>query len=130
MNRAAMCTTKCATRQDGGCDSEPAFEFKPYALWFCQRAWYAVGHHGGRGEIRRLKLSRFTAGRVTDRPFAMPDNFDPRADLGLAWRMIRGDAPHAVAVRFEPDFSDNASETKWHSTQGTPLLLPRHRPQL
>ena len=31
--------------------------------------------------------------------------------------MIRGDPRHRVVVRFEPEFSDNASETRWHSTQ-------------
>jgi proteasome accessory factor B len=102
--------------QDNG-DSQQEFEFKPYALWFCQRAWYAVGFHGGRGEIRRLKLNRFTAVRVTDRPFAIPDDFDLRADLGNAWRMIRGPVRYRVAVRFEPAFADAASETRWHPTQ-------------
>jgi proteasome accessory factor B len=92
------------------------FDFHPYVLWYCQRAWYAVGHHGGRGEVRRLKLNRFTAVRPTDRPYMIPDGFDPRQDLGNAWRMIRGPR-HRVAVRFTPAFADNASETRWHPTQ-------------
>ncbi len=116
--RALLCiydAPHSAHAAGGGEDGE--FEFRPYALWFCQRAWYAVGHHGGRGEIRRLKLNRFTQVKSTDRPYAIPDNFDPRQDLGLAWRMIRGEKQYRVAVRFEPEFADNASETRWHSTQ-------------
>ena len=76
-----------------------------------------MGHHGGRGAIRRLKLNRFTSIRLTDRPFAIPDDFDLREDLGLAWRMIRGPTRYRVAVRFEPAFADAASETRWHPTQ-------------
>jgi predicted DNA-binding transcriptional regulator YafY len=99
-------------------DSNPdTFEFRPYALWFCQRAWYVVGHHGGRGEVRRLKLNRFTSVQITDRPFAIPDDFDLHADLGNAWRMIRGDVTYHVSIRFEPSFADTASETRWHPTQ-------------
>ncbi|MGB7159213.1 MAG: WYL domain-containing protein [Tepidisphaeraceae bacterium] len=98
-------------------DTPATFELRPYALWFCQRAWYVVGHHGGRGAVRRLKLNRFTSLRVTDRPFAIPDDFDLREDLGLAWRMIRGEQRYRIAVRFEPAFADAASETRWHPTQ-------------
>lgn len=93
------------------------FEFRPYALWFCQRAWYAVGLHGGRSEIRYLKLNRFTSVQPTDRPYAIPDDFDPRRELRNAWRMRRGDRAYRVVIRFEPEFSDNASETRWHHTQ-------------
>jgi predicted DNA-binding transcriptional regulator YafY len=93
------------------------FEFRPYGLWFCQRAWYAVGHHSGRGALRKLKLNRFTSLRVTDRPFAIPDEFDLRTELGNAWRMIRGPSSYQVAVLFEPNFADAASETRWHPTQ-------------
>jgi predicted DNA-binding transcriptional regulator YafY len=116
--RVLLCTYEAlgSPPAERGGGVEP-FEFRPYALCFCQRAWYAVGHHGGRYGIRRLKLNRFTSTRRTDRPFAIPDGFDLRADLGLAWRMRRGDQRCRVAIRFEPDFSDNASETRWHSTQ-------------
>jgi len=45
---------------NSGAESDE-FLFRPYALSFDQRAWYAIGHHDGRGEVRRLKLNRFTA---------------------------------------------------------------------
>lgn len=121
--RILLCTYDAA-KQAKGCDGieatdgpDPEFELRPYSLWFCQRAWYVVGLHGGRGALRRLKLNRFTSIHVTDRPFAIPDEFDLREDLGLAWRMIRGDTRHRVAIRFEPPFADAASETRWHPTQ-------------
>jgi proteasome accessory factor B len=114
--RILHCTYESAKRGRDRDDDEK-FELRPYALWFCQRAWYVVGHHGGRDAVRRLKLNRFTSVHVTDRPFAIPDDFDLHADLGLAWRMIRGAQRYRVVVRFEPGFADAASETRWHPTQ-------------
>ncbi|MGC4033503.1 MAG: WYL domain-containing protein [Tepidisphaeraceae bacterium] len=98
-------------------EADDEFEFHPYALWFCQRTWYAVGHHGGRGAVRRLKLNRFLSMYPTDRTFAIPPDFDLHDDLGLAWRMIRGQPRCRVRVRFDPPFADAASETRWHPTQ-------------
>ncbi|MGE5611019.1 MAG: helix-turn-helix transcriptional regulator [Bacillota bacterium] len=114
--RVLICSYEGASsRQDE--DGEISFELRPYALWFCQRAWYVVGLHGGRNAIRRLKLNRFTSVEVTDKPYAIPEGFDLHADLGLAWRMIRGEKRYRVAIRFEPGFADTASETRWHPTQ-------------
>lgn len=122
--RILRCTYDPAKYADSNnCDNgdanstDDAFDLKPYGLWFCQRAWYVVGHHSGRNAVRRLKLNRFTSIQITDRPFAIPDEFDLRADLGNAWRMIRGEKAYRVAIRFEPAFADAASETRWHPTQ-------------
>lgn len=98
-------------------DGDAVFEFKTYALWWCQRGWYALGHHSGRGEIRRLKLNRFDYVEITEKPYAIPDDFRLRDHISLAWRMIRGDTRYKIAVRFEPDFADAVSETRWHPTQ-------------
>ncbi|MBV8782280.1 MAG: WYL domain-containing protein [Phycisphaerae bacterium] len=102
---------------DGDGFNPVEFQFRPYLLWFCQRAWYVVGHHERHGAIRKLKLNRFTSIRISDRPFAIPDNFDLRSELGNAWRMIRGETSYRIAVQFEPSFADAASETRWHPTQ-------------
>jgi predicted DNA-binding transcriptional regulator YafY len=113
--RALRC--KYESLHGGDAADAEEFDFKPYCLWYCQRAFYAVGHHSGRGEVRRLKLNRFTSVAATDRPYMIPDHFDPKQDLGHAWRMIRGEKRHRVVIRFEPEFSNNASETRWHASQ-------------
>jgi len=113
--RLLHCTYEAVRAEGAGLDRP--FELRPYALWYCQRAWYVVGHHSDRSATRRLKLNRFTSITPTDRPFAIPDDFDLRADLGNAWRMIRGKTRYNVAICFDPDFSDAASETRWHPTQ-------------
>ncbi len=116
--RVLRCVYESARGKDESPSNDQAeFDLHPYALWFCQRAWYVIGHHGGRDAVRQLKLNRFTFVRPTERPLVIPDDFDIRTHLGNAWRMIRGDTSHRIAVRFDAAFADNASETRWHPTQ-------------
>ena len=93
------------------------FFFQPYALSFDQRAWYAMGHHSQRGEVRRLKLNRFTAIAPTDRPYAIPDDFSLQAYRGKAWRMIRGDRTFHVTIHFNATVAETVADTNWHPTQ-------------
>jgi len=97
---------------------EDAFDLRPYALSFDQRAWYAVGWHGGREEVRRLKLNRFTALRLTDRPYAIPDDFSMDSFRGRAWRMVRGDGiVRRIVIDFTPTVAETVSDTNWHRSQ-------------
>lgn len=93
------------------------FEFKPYCLFWGKRAWYVVGHHGGRGEVRHLKLSRFTRIQPTDRPYGIPDDFSLDDYHGKAWRMIRGDKRYRVEIWFDSLFAETIADTHWHDTQ-------------
>ncbi len=93
------------------------FAFDPYALLFSVRAWYAVGFHHGRGEIRTLKLNRFTGIGIADRRFEIPEDFHIDGHLGNAWRMMRGDVDHEVVIRFDPNFAETIADTTWHRTQ-------------
>lgn len=102
---------------NGQGDSDAPFDFHPYALLFNQRAWYVLGHHGGRGEVRCLKLNRFTAIGRTEQRFTVPQDFSVEAHLGDAWRMIRGRRKHEVEIVFDPEFAETVADTHWHPTQ-------------
>ncbi|MEX2671905.1 MAG: transcriptional regulator [Phycisphaeraceae bacterium] len=93
------------------------FLLRPYHLVFDQRAWYVIGHHEGRGEVRRLKLNRFSAIKPTDTPYMIPDDFSLADYRGKAWRMIRGDQTYQVRIAFNADVADTVSDTHWHPTQ-------------
>ncbi len=93
------------------------FVFKPYILWYCQRAWYIVGQRDDRDGPRQLKLSRFTSVKPTDKPYFIPDDFNLAAELGHAWRMIRDNKCYDVVIRFKQPFAETVSETRWHPTQ-------------
>lgn len=103
---------------DGGGAGE-TFEFEPYALFFGQRAWYAIGVHGGRGEVRNLRLSRFVRLAGTGRRYEIPETFSVEAHLGNAWRMMRSGPDVSVTVKFDAAFAPTVGETRWHRTQET-----------
>ncbi len=108
-------------------DTDEPFLFKPYCLFFGQRAWYAVGHHEGRGELRTLKLSRFSRCELTDRPYLIPDDFSLRRYLGKAWRMIGGDGTvHRVELQFDRQVAETVADTHWHETQQIDWLADGH----
>ena len=93
------------------------FSFKPYTLLFSQRAWYTIGHHGGRNAVRCLKLNRFNQCKLTKEPYEIPKGFTVAKHLGNAWRMIRGTQSYEVELRFDPQFAETVADTHWHKTQ-------------
>jgi proteasome accessory factor B len=97
--------------------NQKSFIFAPYSLLFSQRAWYVIGHHEERGEVRCLKLNRFTQIELTDQTYQIPRTFSVRGHLGNAWRMIRGDKTHKVELQFSPEFAETIADTHWHDTQ-------------
>lgn len=98
-------------------DGDHPFRFHPYALFWGQRAWYAVGHHAARRGIRKLKLSRFTRIELTDDTFTLPKRFSLDKELGHAWRMIRGSKRYHVELQFDASFAETIADTHWHETQ-------------
>jgi predicted DNA-binding transcriptional regulator YafY len=117
-NRVAL---RCEYESLGG-NNKPGkengrFLFKPYALFFGQRAWYVVGYHDQRKEIRSLKLNRFASIKLTDERYEIPSTFSLQKHLGNAWRMIRGDKRYEVELVFDAEFAETVADTHWHSTQ-------------
>lgn len=92
------------------------FDFAPYALFFCVRAWYVIGQRSDREDLRCLKLSRFAKVQPTDMSFAVPRGFSLEKYLGNAWRMMRGKDVE-VRLRFDAEFADTIADTRWHKTQ-------------
>ncbi|MCS7034752.1 MAG: WYL domain-containing protein [Phycisphaerae bacterium] len=97
--------------------ADEEFLFRPYCLFFSTRAWYVLGYHGGRGEVRCLKLNRFNAIRLTKESYEIPRTFSLEKHLGNAWRMIRGKTRYQVELIFDREFADTVSDTQWHRTQ-------------
>ena len=104
------------TNGNGKKDPDP-FLLKPYALFFNQRAWYVVGFHGSRDEVRTFKLNRFALMEATQQAYSIPKGFTLEKHLGNAWRMIRGLTRYDVELLFDPNFAETISDTSWHATQ-------------
>ena len=115
--RSLRCEYESLSNGSPGRVKVGAFLFDPYALFFGQRAWYAVGRHAGHGEVRCLKLNRFTRVEPTDRPYTIPKGFSLDRQIGNAWRMIRGKTRYHVELWFDPEFAETIADTHWHRTQ-------------
>ncbi len=97
-------------------DADKEFDFAPYALFFCVRAWYVIGKRSDRSDLRCMKLNRFAKVSETDRPYAMPRGFSLEKYLGNAWRMIRGKDVN-IELLFDAEFAETVADTRWHRTQ-------------
>lgn len=116
VNRRAMeCAYESPNHQPGA--EAEVFRFDPYALYFGQRAWYVIGLHHGRNEVRTLKLCRFTRCKSLDRPYAIPDDFSLDRHFGKAWRMVPSGTIHAIKLRFDSAFAETVADTHWHDSQ-------------
>lgn len=118
--RALSCEYESVSSSNGranGDEGSGVFEFRPYALFFGQRAWYAVGYHCGRGAIRCLKLNRFTRCQLTEKKYEIPKTFSMSRHLGNAWRMIRGTPTYGIELEFDAEFAETVADTHWHATQ-------------
>ena len=99
-------------------DGGEAFAFDPLHMYFGQRAWYVIGLHHGRSDLRTLKLARFDRVEPAGTFFDPPDDFDLKRYLGQAWRMIPGDrVRRRVVLRFDPQVAETVTDTLWHATQ-------------
>jgi len=111
--------------QAGPEDGTASFLFRPYSLFFSQRAWYVIGHHSGRRALRCLKLNRFSSVIPTDVGYEIPKSFSLKSYLGNAWRMIPGKTTYAVELHFDAAFAENIADTHWHDTQEIEWLEDR-----
>jgi len=103
-----------STKSNGNGD---AFRFDPYALYFGQRAWYAVGKHHGHNEVRTLKLARLTDCKPLDKPYFIPDEFSSEKHFGAAWRMMPSGKVYDIHLHFDAKMADNVADTHWHDSQ-------------
>lgn len=112
--RALRCEYESVSNPE---DNDKIFLFKPYALFFNQRAWYTVGYHDLYDSIRCMKLNRFTRIEATDYTYKVPADFSLQKYLGNSWRMIRGDKRYEVELAFDARFAETIADTHWHATQ-------------
>lgn len=76
-------------------------EVAPYALVLASGRWYVVGHSAESDAVRVFRLDRALEIELTDEPYSIPDDFDPRDYLegGIVFRP--GEERKAV-VRYSP----------------------------
>jgi predicted DNA-binding transcriptional regulator YafY len=118
--RALQCEYESQSSKPNGDTGK--FRFDPYALYFGQRAWYAVGLHHGRGQVRTLKLARFTDCKPTDKPYGIPDDFTLDKHFGQAWRMMPAGKLYDIKLHFDATVAETVADTHWHDSQDVEWL--------
>lgn len=100
-------------------NGEPVRErvIAPYTMEATDAGIYVIGHDEASGEIRTFKLERLQDARVLSEPYAIPDDFDAAIYLENSWRIMTGDQPVEVILRFNPDAAPYVRERTWHPSQ-------------
>ncbi|HLF90821.1 MAG TPA: WYL domain-containing transcriptional regulator [Anaerolineales bacterium] len=89
----------------------------PYTLEPTDAGIYVIGHDEASGEIRTFKLERLQTARILSEPYVIPDDFDAEAHLAHSWRVMTGDEPVEVLLKFSPDAAPYVRERTWHPSQ-------------
>lgn len=89
----------------------------PYTLEPTDAGIYVIGHDEASRQIRTFKLERLQTARVLPEPYTIPTDFDPEIHLAHSWRIMTGDEPAEVRLRFTPDAAPYIRERTWHPSQ-------------
>lgn len=89
----------------------------PYTLEPTDAGIYVIGHDEATGEIRTFKLERLQSAHVLPESYTIPDDFDPAAYLKDSWRIMTGDQPAEVVLRFALEAAPYVIERTWHLSQ-------------
>ena len=89
----------------------------PYTLEPTDAGVYVIGLDQDKGEIRTFKLERLQAARLLPQSYTIPDDFDPAGYLENSWRIMSGDQPENVLLRFIPEAAPYIRERTWHPSQ-------------
>jgi len=89
----------------------------PYTLEPTDAGIYVIGYDEATGEIRTFKLERLQTARVLTENYTIPDDFDPVIYLKNSWKIMTGDQPAEVILRFTPDSAPYVRERTWHPSQ-------------
>lgn len=80
-----------------------------------------LGEQGWRtGQMRTFKIERIRRAEMTNEPYQIPADFDPRLYLYDAWGIwtIEGE-PVEVVLRFSRTVARRVQETRWHRSERT-----------
>ena len=96
------------------------YRFAPYLIepYAVGQTTHVIGWRTPPGALRTFKLERIERVELTDKPYAIPDDLDPRALLADAWGIWYSEAaPVEVVLRFHPRVAARVKETQWHRSE-------------
>ncbi len=89
----------------------------PYHLACVDGGWYLLAHCDHRAEVRMFVPERMEDIRATGETFEKPSGFDPAQYLSGAFKVMVGDRPRIVRVKFVGAMAAYVAERRWHASQ-------------
>jgi predicted DNA-binding transcriptional regulator YafY len=89
----------------------------PYRLLSLDGAWYLIAYCHSRKDVRTFVPTRIEALEATGKFFQPPADFDLEAYLAGAFRILRGDRPQRIRLKFHGMIARYVAERRWHPTQ-------------
>jgi len=89
----------------------------PYTLEPTDAGIYVIGYDESTDEIRTFKLERLQTANVLPEPYTIPEDFDAAIYLKDSWRIMTGDHPVEVILRFVAEAAPYVRERTWHPSQ-------------
>ena len=96
------------------------YEFAPYFIepYAVGQTAHVIGWREPPGALRTFKLERIQRIELSDKPYAIPEGFDPHAKLADAWGIWYTEAePEEVTLKFHPRVAQRVRETRWHRSE-------------
>jgi CRISPR-associated endonuclease/helicase Cas3 len=96
------------------------YDFSPYFIepYAVGQTTHVIGWREPPRELRTFKIERIQRIELTDEPYTIPADFDPRELLADAWGIWYTEAePVEVVLRFHPRVAGRVQETRWHRSE-------------
>ncbi len=96
------------------------YDFAPYFIepYAVGQTTHVIGWRKPPETIRTFKVERIQRIELTDQPYTIPADFDPREKLADAWGIWYTEAePVKVVLRFHPRVAHRVRETRWHRSE-------------
>jgi predicted DNA-binding transcriptional regulator YafY len=88
---------------------------EPYAVG---QTTHIIGRNDPSGKMRTLKIERIERVELTQDPYEIPTNFDPRDLLADAWGIwYTENEPVEVVLKFHRNVAARVRETRWHRSE-------------
>ncbi|HOT93148.1 MAG TPA: transcriptional regulator [Anaerolineae bacterium] len=96
------------------------YSFAPYFIepYAVGQTTHVIGWREPPGALRTFKIERLQRAELTDQPYTIPADFDPRNLLADAWGIWYTEAePVQVVLKFHPRVAQRVRETRWHRSE-------------
>lgn len=94
----------------------------PYHLFNYMGTWHLIGYCHMRGEIRDFRINRISDIKITDRYFAVKNNFNFKDYFQTSFGLYKGAFSKQIILRFTPEKAKWIADQIWHKDQKSKIL--------